>query len=91
MGRTACTEPQCLYKGDLYLNFYSIIRSVGQSLREDDIVQPSHYQQIPKSQQNVTLRPVLTGNPSIAVHYKLGHKENCFKVHAAHCTPYTAL
>ena len=19
MGRTACTEPQCLYKGDLYL------------------------------------------------------------------------
>jgi len=22
MGRTACTEPQCLYKGDLYLFFY---------------------------------------------------------------------
>jgi len=22
MGRTACTEPQCLYKGDLYLTFY---------------------------------------------------------------------
>ena len=22
MGRTACTEPQCLYKGDLYLPFY---------------------------------------------------------------------
>jgi len=22
MGRTACTEPQCLYKGDLYLYFY---------------------------------------------------------------------
>ena len=22
MGRTACTEPQCLYKGALYLNFY---------------------------------------------------------------------
>jgi len=21
MGRTACTEPQCLYKGDLYLLF----------------------------------------------------------------------
>jgi len=21
MGRTACTEPQCLYKGALYLNF----------------------------------------------------------------------
>jgi len=21
MGRTACTEPQCLYKGDLYLYF----------------------------------------------------------------------
>jgi len=21
MGRTACTEPQCLYKGDLYLFF----------------------------------------------------------------------
>jgi len=24
MGRTACTEPQCLYKGDLYL-FYRFI------------------------------------------------------------------
>jgi len=22
MGRTACTEPQCLYKGALYLYFY---------------------------------------------------------------------
>ena len=22
MDRTACTEPQCLYKGDLYLYFY---------------------------------------------------------------------
>jgi hypothetical protein len=21
-GRTACTEPQCLYKGDLYLTIY---------------------------------------------------------------------
>ena len=24
MGRTACTEPQCLYKGDLYLYLYKI-------------------------------------------------------------------
>ena len=24
MGRTACTEPQCLYKGALYLTFYHI-------------------------------------------------------------------
>ena len=24
MGRTACTEPQCLYKGDLYVFFYMI-------------------------------------------------------------------
>jgi len=23
MGRTACTEPQCLYKGDLYLYLYA--------------------------------------------------------------------
>ena len=23
MGRTACTEPQCLYKGDLYLHFFT--------------------------------------------------------------------
>jgi len=23
MGRTACTEPQCLYKGALYRTFYS--------------------------------------------------------------------
>jgi hypothetical protein len=22
MGRTACTEPQCLYKGDLYIYIY---------------------------------------------------------------------
>ena len=27
MGRTACTEPQCLYKGDLYL--YLLIKIVG--------------------------------------------------------------
>jgi len=25
MGRTACTEPQCLYKGALYLTFFSTI------------------------------------------------------------------
>jgi len=25
MGRTACTEPQCLYKGDIYLFFYAFI------------------------------------------------------------------
>jgi len=25
MGRTACTEPQCLYKGALYLTFTSMI------------------------------------------------------------------
>ena len=24
MGRTVCTEPQCLYKGDLYLYLYNI-------------------------------------------------------------------
>jgi len=23
MGRTACTEPQCLYKGDLYLYIFT--------------------------------------------------------------------
>jgi hypothetical protein len=23
MGRTACTEPQCLYKGDIYLYLYA--------------------------------------------------------------------
>jgi len=27
MGRTACTEPQCLYKGDLYL-FYLFLAHV---------------------------------------------------------------
>ena len=26
MGRTACTEPQCLYKGALYFYFYSILK-----------------------------------------------------------------
>jgi len=25
MGRTACTEPQCLYKGALYLSFLTYI------------------------------------------------------------------
>jgi hypothetical protein len=30
MGRTACTEPQCLYKGDLYLYlFYCVYATVG--------------------------------------------------------------
>ena len=28
MGRTACTEPQCLYKGDLYLFLPSVVTSV---------------------------------------------------------------
>ena len=28
MGCTACTEPQCLYKGDLYLYLYLYIQSV---------------------------------------------------------------
>jgi hypothetical protein len=27
MGRTACTEPQCLYKGDLYLYLYRYLHS----------------------------------------------------------------
>jgi len=26
MGRTACTEPQCLYKGDLYLSFILLFK-----------------------------------------------------------------
>jgi len=26
MGRTACTEPQCLYKGALYLDSYVTLR-----------------------------------------------------------------
>jgi len=25
MGRTACTEPQCLYKDDLYLYLYNAL------------------------------------------------------------------
>jgi len=25
MGRTACTEPQCLYKGDLYLFIIKVV------------------------------------------------------------------
>ena len=29
MGRTACTESQCLYKGARYLTFYLIIRLPG--------------------------------------------------------------
>jgi len=30
MGRTACTEPQCLYKGDLYLYLYVFdLHSIG--------------------------------------------------------------
>jgi hypothetical protein len=27
MGRTACTEPQCLYKGALYLNMHPLART----------------------------------------------------------------
>jgi len=36
MGRTACTEPQCLYKGDLYLYFLQTHRAkteAGSSVR----------------------------------------------------------
>ena len=29
MGRTACTEPQCLYKGDLYHFTYCVPLAVG--------------------------------------------------------------
>ena len=32
MGRTACTEPQCLYKGDLYLYLCSITYKIDVSL-----------------------------------------------------------
>jgi len=28
MGRTACTEPQCLYKGDLYLYVYKALQNI---------------------------------------------------------------
>ena len=28
MGRTACTEPQCLYKGALYLYIASLVTSL---------------------------------------------------------------
>jgi hypothetical protein len=24
MGRTACTDPQCLYKGSLYFSYYNV-------------------------------------------------------------------
>ena len=27
MGRTACTEPQCLYKGALYLKFNNVTQT----------------------------------------------------------------
>ena len=39
MGRTACTEPQCLYKGDLYLYItihISIITSHSQDVVPDN-------------------------------------------------------
>ena len=29
MGRTACTEPQCLYKGAIYLLFFNIKHPLG--------------------------------------------------------------
>jgi len=32
MGRTACTEPQCLYKGALYLYLFSDVETVGNVL-----------------------------------------------------------
>jgi len=34
MGRTACTEPQCLYKGDLYLYLYFIYYSLRKNPEE---------------------------------------------------------
>jgi len=32
MGRTACTDPQCLYKGALYLFFFSFTSTEGHQL-----------------------------------------------------------
>jgi hypothetical protein len=38
MGRTACTEPQCLYKGDLYLYlFYKICTYIKLALKTVEI------------------------------------------------------
>jgi hypothetical protein len=39
MGRTACTEPQCLYKGALYLTFLPIFKN---GLTKD-IINSKHY------------------------------------------------
>ena len=36
MGRTACTEPQCLYKGALYLIFYKYYISNKDPIEECD-------------------------------------------------------
>ena len=36
MGRTACTEPQCLYKGDLYLYLYLVVCTAATSPQEAD-------------------------------------------------------
>jgi hypothetical protein len=33
MGRTACTEPQCLYRGDLYLYLYLCLTGCGFDIR----------------------------------------------------------
>ena len=36
MGRTGCTEPQCLYKGDLYL-FYVDVWETGTTVRDNNV------------------------------------------------------
>jgi len=43
MGRTACTEPQCLYKGDLFTLFHYVCAGSGtRHLRTHYAVQKDH-------------------------------------------------
>jgi len=39
MGRTACTEPQCLYKGDLYLFFFTMLEPNAAAQHYEDPVE----------------------------------------------------
>jgi hypothetical protein len=43
MGCTACTEPQCLYKGDLYLYLQIVVKYVWKLLRKISLENPNFF------------------------------------------------
>jgi hypothetical protein len=61
MGRTACTEPQCLYKGDLYLTFIPFIK------KKANTVESRHYRTVFSA--GLIKASVVTSYPGYFLHF----------------------